>query len=107
MPVYDFRNKQTGEILENVKFTSWKDKDQFLIENPSLEMLFNFTPSVVSGITGGSSNRVPSGFNEVLAKVAENHPNSSVADKVGGRSIKEAKTREIIKKHVDKMTKNV
>jgi hypothetical protein len=51
------------------------------------------------------SNKVPSGFNEVLSKVAEAHPTSPVADRHGKKSIKDVKTREIVKKHVAKITK--
>jgi hypothetical protein len=43
----------------------------------------------------------------VLSKIAEKYPNSSVADRHGRRSAKEAKTRDIVKKYTDKMTKNI
>jgi hypothetical protein len=61
-------------------------------------------PMLVSSVS--TTGKVPDGFKEVLSKVAEKHPNSSVADKHGRRSAKEAKTREIVKKYTDKITKN-
>jgi len=36
---------------------------------------------------------------EVFAKAAEAHPNSPLADRYGKKSIKEIKTREVLKKH--------
>jgi hypothetical protein len=41
----------------------------------------------------------------VLSKVAEAHPTSTFADRYGKKSIKDVKTRQIVKKHVDKITK--
>jgi len=35
MPRYDFRDKETGEVTEYSM--SWKDYDQFLLDNPNLE----------------------------------------------------------------------
>lgn len=82
------------------------EREKFLKENPHIQPIVS-APSIVSGTSLSSSGRVPSGFNDVLSKIAEKHPNSAVADKVGGRGIKEAKTREIVKKHVDRVTKRL
>lgn len=35
MPRYDFKNIETGEITEHSM--SWKEYDQFLLDNPNLE----------------------------------------------------------------------
>ena len=35
MPIYDFRNKETGEIVE-IKM-SYKDYDDYLANNPHME----------------------------------------------------------------------
>ena len=102
MPTYDFLDKETGDIFE-MYFSSWKDKELFVAENPQLVQIMTKAPGIISG----SSGRAPSGFNEVLSKVAEKHPNSAVADRVGGRGIKEAKTREVVKKHVERVTKRI
>jgi hypothetical protein len=62
---------------------------------------------LVSGVSTSNAkqNKVPDGFKEVLSKVAEAHPTSAIAEKHGRKSIKDVKTREIVKKHVDKITK--
>jgi hypothetical protein len=41
-----------------------------------------------------------------LSKVAEAHPTSTVGERYGRKSIKDVKTREIVKKHVKKMVKD-
>lgn len=102
MPTYDFLDKETGDIFEK-RFSNWEEKDAWLAENPHLVQTITKAPGVISG----SGGQAPSGFNEVLAKVAEKHPNSAVADRVGGRGIKEAKTREVVKKHVERVTKRI
>jgi len=43
----------------------------------------------------------------VLSKVAEKHPGSAVAERYGRKSIKEAKSSQVVKKHVDRITKRL
>jgi hypothetical protein len=61
-------------------------------------------PAIVSGVSTSTQNRVPDGFKEVLSKVAEAHPASSVADRYGKKSIKQARSDQVVKKHVEKVT---
>jgi hypothetical protein len=56
-------------------------------------------PAIVSGVSTSKQNRVPDGFKEVLSKISEAHPASAVADKHGRKSIKQARTEQVIKKH--------
>lgn len=98
MPTYEFRDKDTGVIHE--KFLSFSGKDQYLQDNPHLEQTMTQAPAMVSGISGSGQNKVPTGFNEVLSKVAEAHPTSVVAERHGRKGIKEAKTASIVKKHL-------
>lgn len=100
MPTYDFRNAETGEVFE--RFMSISDKEQFLKDNPHLHQTLTVAPGLVSGVSG--QNKVPDGFKEVIAKVAEAHPTSHVADKHGKKSIKQVKNEQIVKKHVQKIT---
>ena len=39
------------------------------------------------------------GWNENLSRIAEAHPNSALANKVKGKTAKEVKTQEVLKKH--------
>lgn len=105
MPTYDFRDTLTGDVFE--KFMSISAKEEYLKENPHIEQMLISAPSLVSTSTVSTQNRVPDGFKEVLSKVGAAHPNSKVGSDYGDKSIKAVKTREIVRKHVDKITKRV
>lgn len=104
MPTYLFRDTNTGEIHE--RHMSMTAREDYLKENPNMVTIIQ-APMIVSGVSTSNAkqNKVPDGFKEVLSKVAEAHPTSPFAEKHGKKSIKDVKTREIIKKHVDKITK--
>lgn len=101
MPTYNFLDTETGEEFES--FMSISARETFLKENPHIQPVVT-APAIVSGVSTSTSNRVPDGFKEVLSKVAEAHPTSEVGQRYGRKSIKEVKTREIVKKHVQKLT---
>ena len=48
MPLYDFKNTETGEYEE--KFVSMSNYDQFLIDNPHLERAYIKAPSLNKGV---------------------------------------------------------
>jgi hypothetical protein len=101
MPTYNFIDTETGEEFE--MFMKISEREDFLKEN--LHILPVLTaPAIVSGVSTSKQNRVPDGFKEVLAKVAESHQSSVVADRVGNKSIKNVRTREIVDKHYKKAT---
>ena len=100
MPLYSFLNTETGEEFES--FMSMSAREEYLKTNPTIQSVVT-SAAIVSGVS--ITGKVPDGFKEVLSKVAEAHPTSSVAEKHGRKSIKDVKTREIVKKHVDKITK--
>lgn len=99
MPTYVFRNKETGEQFES--FMGISAKEKYIEENPNIEQIITEV-NIVSGVNSGA--KVPSGFNDVLSKISDAHPQSPLAQKHKTKTIKEAKTRDIIKKHVAKMT---
>lgn len=105
MPTYDFRNKETGELFE--RFLSFSGKDEFLEQNPHIEQVLLKAPSIVSGVSGTAASRVPDGFKEVLSKIGEKHPNTKVGDQYGDKGIKATKTKEVVRKHVEKITKRL
>lgn len=102
MPTYEFLDTKTDEIFETIMKIS--EREQFLVNNPHIQSVIS-APMLVSSVS--TTGKVPDGFKEVLSKIAEKHPNSSVADRHGRRSSKEAKTRDIVKKYTDKITKNI
>tara|TARA_B100000519_G_C13960855_1_gene305244 strand:+ start:153 stop:470 length:318 start_codon:yes stop_codon:yes gene_type:complete len=93
MPTYIFEDLETGEVFE--KFMSWKDRDQYLQDNPNLKPCVT-APNVIGGT--GDRTKPPSGFNEVLSRVAENSPHSALAETHGKKDSLSVKKREIVKK---------
>jgi len=94
MPMYDFEDIDTG-----VRFSlqlSIAKKEEYLKENLNIKQILG-SPSLVRG--HGLQGKNDEGWKENLARIAEAHPGTALAEKVGGRSSKEIKTREILKKH--------
>lgn len=98
MPTYDFLNTETGETFE--KLMSLSAREQYLKENPHIQQVHLGAMSIVSGVS--ITGKIPDGFKEVLAKVSENHKQSSVANRHGKKSIKETQTQRIVDKHLGK-----
>jgi hypothetical protein len=71
MPLYDFEDKVTGEIV--TKMIKISDKDQFLKDNPNLKQVILSTPSIV-GSVGGTLSRAGDGWKEVQDKIKSGLP---------------------------------
>lgn len=106
MPLYDFLNTETNEIIE-LRLNNYDEKLKYLDENPHMQSTMTKAPGIISGASGSAATRVPDGFKEVLSKVAEANPHTAFAEKQGGMGIKQAKTREVVKKHVERVTKRI
>lgn len=65
MPLYDFRNKLTGEIIE--KSMKISEREQFLRDNPNLEQVILSAPQVNADPLSNNQHR--RGFKEVLNKI--------------------------------------
>lgn len=77
MPLYDFRNKETGEIEEH--FVHLSERDEFLKDHPNLEHVITAKAFQQRGVSNIKSN-IDTGFKEVLNKVREAHPLGTVRD---------------------------
>ncbi len=97
MPRYDFLNTETNEIEEHMM--SYTKLDEFKENNPHLKQQIT-----ALNIVGGTGDRVKTddGFKEVLSKIGDAHPGSSLNT---NKSIKDIKTKEIVKKHIHKQAK--
>lgn len=105
MPTYEFIDTNNGEEFE--VFMKWSEREDYLKENPHIQPRMS-APAIVSGVSTSATNRVPNGFKEVLSKVSEKYPMSPLAEKHNtNKSIKDVKTREVVKKHVDRVTKRL
>lgn len=98
MPFYDFINEETGES-ENV-LLKISELDDFKKNNPHLKQMILGAPATVGG-TGGFKN--DEGWKENLARIAEAHPHSALAERQGGKKTKQLKTQEALKKHTSLM----
>jgi len=105
MPTYNFLDIETGEEFES--FMKISEREEFLKENPNILPVLT-APAIVSGVNSArESDRKLGGFKEVLQKVAEKHPSSPVGEKYHSKSIKEARSAQVVKKHVDRITKRM
>lgn len=102
MPTYSFLNTETGEEYDLMMKIS--EREEYLKTNQHIVPVVS-APSIVSGVSTSTQHRVPNGFKEVLAKVAEAHPASNLANKVGGKSIKQVKSEQVVKKHIERVNK--
>lgn len=93
MPMYEFRNKTTGEQWE--EFLSFSGREEKL-KDPNIEQVVS-APAIVSGI-GGVTHKNDSGFGDMMSRIAAANPTSPLAEKYGDKSAKAVKTREAVKR---------
>ena len=93
MPTYDFLNTKTGK--EFSEFMKKKKKETYLKHNSHIQQKVS-SINIISG-TGGIKN--DGGWKELQSKIAERNPGTPMADRHGKKSIKEIKTRQVLKKH--------
>jgi len=97
MPLYEFVNEQTGEVeTHQMKIA---ELDDFKEGNSHLKIKLT-APNLVRD--NGLQGKMDEGWKENLTRIAEAHPTSALADRVGGRKTKDLKTQEAIKKHSGK-----
>ena len=95
MPTYTFENTKTGKVFDD--FMSMADKETYLEQNPHIKQIINKI-NIVAGVSG-RSYRNDQGWKENMSRIAEAHPTSPLADRYGKKSIKQAKTEQVIQKH--------
>lgn len=93
MPLYDFRNKDTGEVI--TKMMSIASRQEFLDENPHLEQVILRAPPITSGHTS-VAKMAGNEFKDVLRNVAEQNPHSPLAQTYGKKDPKSVKVRETV-----------
>jgi hypothetical protein len=99
MPTYSFRDTQTGEIED--KIMSMSSREEYLKENPNLETIITGAPGLVGGT--GDRTKTPGGFQEVLSKISDANPTSSLAGDFGKKDHKSVTVRNAVQKHRDKL----
>jgi hypothetical protein len=74
MPLYDFRNKDTGEVFE--KFMSIAAKEEYLKDNPNIESMLGMN-ALIDPVRLGI-RKADNGFKEVLQRIHEKTPGSTL-----------------------------
>ena len=74
MPLYDFRNKDTGEVFE--KMMSISAKEEYLKENPNIEPMLSAN-ALIDPVRLGV-RKTDAGFKEVLQRIHEKTPGSQL-----------------------------
>ena len=92
MPLYEFYNEEIDEQYELMM--TYDNKVKYLKKNPHIKEIIG-APKIVGGV--GDRVKTEDGVKEVLSKIGENHKGSHLHKK----SVKEIKTKEIVKKHMD------
>ena len=92
MPLYTFMNNDTGE--EVTEMMSMSAREEYLKNNPHMTQQIKSLNMV--SMVGGIKN--DAGWKENLSRIAEAHPNSTLADQVGGRSNKTVKNVNALNK---------
>lgn len=75
MPLYEFRNKETGEITTEIMKIA--EKPQYLLDNPHLEPVI-CAPAICDSVRIGVK-KVDVGFREVLQKIHSRTPGSTLS----------------------------
>jgi hypothetical protein len=91
MPIYEFRDKTTGEEWE--EFLSFSGREEKL-KDSNIEQVIT-APAIISGIAG-VTHKNDSGFTDMMSRIATANPTSPLADKYGDKGIKATKTREAV-----------
>ena len=74
MPSYDFRNKETGEIIEvSMSFTKL---NKYKEDNPHLEQYHSSSPGLVAD--AHVRDKRPDGFKDVLKSIKKANPGSNI-----------------------------
>lgn len=95
MPTYTFANTKTGK--EYTKSMSMAELDIYLTKNKDVIQLLT-SINIVGGVAG-ITHKVDNGWKENMARIAEAHPNSALADRYGKKTIKEIRTKQVLEKH--------
>lgn len=78
MPTYTFRNVETGEVFD--KLMSWNDRQVYLEQNPTLEVIMG-APATGDPVRLGV-RRNDDGFREVLSKIGSANYKSNLSSKL-------------------------
>jgi hypothetical protein len=94
MPLYVFEDTETGNTFEDIM--SYDKSVEYLNENPHMRRV-PAAPRISTSV--GDRVKIDGGMQEVLQRAAAQNPQSPLAERHGSKSIKDVKTREVVRKH--------
>ena len=94
MPTFQFLNNDTGEFFED--FLTNSKKEDLLSKNPHIQQIP--APFAITSMESSYQGKTDDTWKEVLSKVAEAHPESTVGQRYGRKNIKQSKTSNILNK---------
>ena len=95
MPTYNFHNTKTDEKW--TEYMSISEMEKFT-KKKHIKLLMPTQLNIVSSV-GNIDSKTDSGWKEVLSKVSEAPPASSLAQQYGKKSVKDTQIDSVIKKH--------
>jgi hypothetical protein len=95
MPIYTFYNKRTKKEFDEMMSIS--EMEEYTTKNKHITQVIKGI-NIVSGVSG-TSYKTDQGWKDNLSRIAEAHPRSALAQQVGKKSIKQAKTERVLAKH--------
>ena len=75
MPTYEFENKNTGEVFEEIM--SIAAKEEYLVDNPHIQQIFTVAPPL-GDIHRLGMKKPDDGFRDVLRNIKKLNPRSKV-----------------------------
>ena len=94
MPMYTFEDTESGETFDMLMKIA--DKDKYLAKNPNIKQVITAPNINFGGV--GDRTKPPSGFKDVLSRVAEANPMSPMADDYGKKDAKSVAIRDSVKR---------
>ena len=101
MPTYNFKNKKTGEVWEDLMTIAEMEK---FVKKRHIELLPPTQMNILSSV-GSVDSHTDNGWKEVMSKAAEAHPESPLAERYGKKSVKDTQIEKIRKKHRNRAIK--
>ena len=101
MPTYRFKDHNTGDVWEEIMMIAEMEKFK---KKKHIELLPPTQMNIVSGV-GTIDGKTDSGWKEVMAKAAEAHPNTPLAERYGKKTVKQTQIEGVMKKHRDRKLK--
>ena len=95
MPTYNFYNSKTKKTYTDLMTIS--EMEEFT-KKKHIKLLPPTQLNIVSSV-GNVDGYTDSGWNDVLSKISEAHPESNLAQQYGKKSVKDTQIDRVIHKH--------